>query len=140
MSTSIYFLSETTDLARFNSQIAVLKNRGAVVEMKEKKGTRTLKQNNSIHLYCQMIADVFNELGWTFRFTGVKGINIEIEYTMILVKETIWRVIQMALFNKKSTKDLTRSEVTKVAEQIERSLALKGIDLPFPSIENKTGY
>ncbi len=132
----IYTLSNTTDLARFNTKIAMLKSKGATIEMKEKKGTRTLKQNNAIHLYCEMIAECFNEMGWTFKFEGVKGMEIELQYTMILVKETLWKPIQMALFNKKSTTELERREVTEVAEKIEQFFALQGIDLPFPSIEN----
>ncbi len=132
----IYNLSDTIDLAKFNTKIAVLKSKGATVEMKEKKGSRTLKQNNAIHLYCEMIAETFNEMGWTFRFEGVKNVEMELTYSMILVKETMWKPIQMALFSKESTTELTRKEVSEVAEQIEHFFAQRGINLPFPSIEN----
>lgn len=115
-----------------------------MVEMTERKGSRTLRQNNAIHLYCEQIAELLNDLGWTFRFEGLKHTEMELKYTMILVKETIWRPIQIALFRKESTTELSTKEVSEVAEQIEHFFATRqGVDIPFPSLENlevKTGY
>lgn len=133
----LFNLSHTEDLAKFNTKTSLLKSKGATVEMKEKKGSRTLRQNKAIHLYCEMIAEMLNEIGWTFRFEGLKNTEMELKYTMILVKETIWRPIQIALFGKESTTELSTKEVSEVSEQIEHFFAVKqGIDLPFPSIEN----
>lgn len=133
---AIYDLSNIDELVLFNSKVNLFKAKKVVVELTEKKRTRTLSQNNSIHLYCEMISDALNELGWTFRFVGIKGVEMELKYTPTVVKETIWRPIQKALFNKESTKELTTIEVSDVAQQIEMFFANQGINLPFPSIEN----
>ena len=130
-----YDLNDIGELALFNSKISLLKSKKAVVELTEKKKQRTLKQNNAIHLYCEMIAEALNDLGWTFRYSGIKGVEMELKYTPTIVKETIWRPIQMALFGKESTTELTTTEVSEISEQIEMFFAKQGIDLPFPSIE-----
>lgn len=133
----LFNLSHTEDLAKFNTKTSLLKSKGATVQMTEKKGSRTLQQNKAIHLYCEMVADTLNELGWTFRFEGLKNTEMELKYTMSIVKETIWRPIQIALFEKESTTELSTMEVSVIAEQIEHFFVTKqGIDLPFPSIEN----
>lgn len=131
----IYNLIDKEDLYRFNVESGNLKRKGATVELTEKKLTRTLSQNNAIHLYCRMIADTLNDMGRTFNFKGIKGKDIELKYTMNLVKETLWKVLQDALFDKKSTTELTTAEVGEVAQIIEMFFAKQGIDLPFPSYE-----
>ncbi|MGJ7024984.1 hypothetical protein [Petrimonas sulfuriphila] len=128
-------LSDKQDLYRFDVSVSNLKKKGATVEIEEIKPSRTLSQNRAIHLYCEMIADTLNEQGRMFHFNGIKGAGIEIRYTQILVKETLWRPIQMALFDKDSTTKLTTEEVGKIAEHIEMFFAKQGIDLPFPSID-----
>jgi len=106
------------------------------VELTEKSNKRTLDQNKAIHLYCDMIAETFNEMGQQFSFTGVKGLEIKIKYSMILVKETMWKPIQIALFGFESTTELDTKQVGEIAEQIEIFFANIGIDLPFPNKEN----
>lgn len=132
----IYNLSDKENQYRFDVEASNLKRKGATVELTEKQPTRTLTQNNAIHLYCTMIAETLNEMGRTFKFDGVKGNEMELSYTMTLVKETLWKPIQEALFDKKSTTKLTTKEVSEVANIIEMFFANQGINLPFPSYEN----
>ncbi len=134
----IYDLSNIEDKTRFKTKVATLLSKGSNVELKEKRKTRTLKQNSSIHLYCEMIAEVLNDFGVTHKFKGIRGKDLEVRFTMILVKEVIWKPIQMALFDKKSTTELTTKEVTEIVEPLEKFIAENyAIDLPFPSEENK---
>lgn len=135
----VYDLNIPEDLYKFKVQSESLIRKGALVELKETKLTRSLRQNNSIWLYCQMIAETLNELGEEFTFIGIKGIELKTRYTKELVKETLWVSIQQALFNKESTTELTRNEVSEVADVIERYFAERGINLPFPSREYLDG-
>ena len=131
-------LSDNFECIRFDTKIQVLKQKKALVDLSENNRKRSISQNNSIHLYCKMIADTLNDLGCTFTFKGLKGMDVEVRYTMQIVKETVWRPIQLALFNKESTKDLTTKEVTEIATPIEAYFAQKGLDIPFPNKEHGT--
>ncbi len=134
----IYDLSNIEDKTRFKTKASTFISKGSNVELKEKRKTRTLKQNNSIHLYCEMIAEVLNDFGVTHKFKGIRGKDLEVRFTKTLVKEVIWRPIQMSLFDKESTTELTTEEVSEIAEPLEKFIAeTYAIDLPFPSEENK---
>ncbi len=135
----IYNLQDIEQKASFKLKTQMLISKGATVDLTEKKGSRTLKQNSAIHLYCTMIAEILNDYGLTFSYNGVSSNKVlEIPYTMILVKETMWKPIQNALFGKKSTTELTTKEVSEIAMPLERFIAENlGVDLPFPSVENK---
>ena len=126
--------SDKAELYQFTATVASLKSKGATVELIEKKPQRTLRQNRAIHLYCDMIATVLNDLGKTFKYEGIKGVEMELRYTQSLVKETMWKPIQKALFNIESTTELTTSEVSEVSIVIEKFFSEQGIDLPFPGI------
>ena len=132
----IYNLSNPSELYKFNTSLNLLKSKGATVELTEKKNARTLKQNSSIHLYCEMVADILNELGRTFQYKGIKGVEMDMRYTGVIVKEMMWKPIQNALFDKKSTTELTTKEVSEVAFHIEAFFSNQGVDVPFPSLEN----
>jgi len=129
----IYDLSNSHDAYKFEQKAKRVKQLKKVVELSEKQNSRTLSQNSAIHLYCEMIAEMFTDMGQMFTYRGVKGVDMEIKYTMELVKSTIWKPIQQALFGVESTTQLTTKQVSEVAEQIEMFFAKQGIDLPFPS-------
>lgn len=102
----------------------------ATVETKK----RTSQQNRALHKYLGMLADRFNDAGLDMKKVLKPEVNIM--WTTENAKEYIWRPLQIALFNKKSTTDLTTKEVTQVYETINRHVAEKfGITEPFPSIE-----
>jgi len=146
---------------------------------------RTPSQNNAIHLYCRMLADMLNlnghymnrmlggtnakememmsydligahmdldrigcedkvSLGTIKRVSGrlaqiSRKLQIEIPWTETAVKEGIWKPIQMALYNKVSTTELTTAEVNQVYEAVEDALASRlspWEPVPFPSEES----
>lgn len=96
--------------------------------------TRTLKQNRALHLMFDMLARDLNENGLDMRRT-LKP-SIDIPWTGESVKEYLWRPVQQAQVNKKSTTELTTREIDEVFDTINRHLGTKfGIYVPFPSIE-----
>ncbi len=103
--------------------------------MNEKK-QRTLKQNNSLHKYCDMLADELNFAGYDMR--KVLKPSVDIPWTAESIKSHLWRPIQMAMYDKLSTTELNTDEVSKVYETLNRHTAEKfGISVIFPSEEEQ---
>jgi len=104
------------------------------MEEKERK-LRTLAQNKAMHLYFTMLADEFNQAGLDMK--RVLKPSVDISWTPESVKEYLWKGVQDAMFQKKSTTELNTDEITKIYEVINRHTAEKhGISIPFPSIES----
>lgn len=99
-------------------------------EAQDKK--RSSAQNRALHLDCQMIADKLNDAGYEAR----KTIKVDIPFTTQLVKDFIWRPIQIKMFQKKSTTELLKHsvEIDRIHEVVMRELGEKlGIEYhPFP--------
>ena len=58
---------------------------------------------------------------------------IEIPITMEMVKEDIWRKIQISLFDIKSTTKITSREINQIIDVITEWLSQKGIRVDFPN-------
>ena len=96
--------------------------------------TRTLKQNRALHLMFDMLARDLNENGLDMRRT-LKP-SIDIPWTGESVKEYLWRPVQQAQVNKKSTTELTTKEIDLVFLTINRHMGERfGLRVDFPSIE-----
>jgi len=98
----------------------------------------TRQQQKSLHLFFRQVADELNKEGRTMTSVLQKFI-LEVPATEYLVKDTLWRPLQIALYGKKSTTELLKKqEIDKIydalnkfaAEQLQMSLP------PFPSVEN----
>ena len=60
---------------------------------------RSKQQNKALHLFCKKIADELNEQGQTFKTIKVlDGQELEHHFSLSIVKEYIWKPIQLALF------------------------------------------
>jgi hypothetical protein len=101
---------------------------------------RTKKQNNSIHLFCTLLSEAFDEAGLDMR--AVLKPEVEIPWTPDTVKRHLWHPIQKLYLphtigedGEVSTKNLDKKEVDKVYEVINRHLAPHGVHVPFPSID-----
>jgi DNA phosphorothioation-dependent restriction protein DptG len=102
--------------------------------MVEQTKKRTLKQNASLHVYFQELANLLNESGLDISKTLRH--DIEIPWNSTTVKELIWKRVQNAQLGKKSTTELTTKEIDQVFDTINRYLATRhGLHIPFPSIE-----
>ena len=92
---------------------------------------RTIPQNNSLHLFCKMVAEELNDAGYTVNM--VMKENWDVSWTAGLVKELIWKGFLKAKYNKDSTTEMTTKEVDAVYNDININLAEKfGISLEFP--------
>lgn len=104
---------------------------GAVYEVDIKNfDTRTLTQNRALHKYFTLLADTLNDGG----LTVVKTLKVDVDWTPDSVKELLWRPIQEAVLDKKSTTKLNKDEISKVYDVLNRALGVKfGISLEFPN-------
>ena len=82
----------------FTAYMAGLEGKEVNLVVEKFKFKRTRKQNNSIHLYCQQLADTLNDAGLDQR--KVLKPEVDIPWDMEDVKEKIWRPIQIALTKK----------------------------------------
>ena len=102
----------------------------------EKKGEqRTLQQNKALHKFFELLADELNRAGYDMRKT-LKP-EIEIPWSMITVKEYLWRPIQQEQLRKDSTTELNTKDIDKIYDTLNRFLSQKlGVHIPFPNIEH----
>jgi len=108
-------------------------------EMEEQPKKRTNVQNNSIHLYLDLLSKELNNAGYDMK--KVLKPEVDIPWSTTLAKEYLWKPIQEALLRKKSTTELETSEVSQVYEVLNRHLGEKlGIHVEFPSQENTESY
>ena len=99
-----------------------------------KPKNRALKQNASLHLYFELLAEELNGSGLDMK--KVLKPSIDISWSKQNIKEYLWRPIQFALLQNKSTRNLTTAEIDKVFDELNRHLGEKfGIHVAFPSIE-----
>ncbi len=109
-----------------------VKNKGYNVEITQPK--RSTLQNSALHLYFTIISTELTNLGITFNYSGIKGQNYEMPYTSEIVKNFIWKPIQIALFDFESTTKLTTNNINTIVDVITKFFAEKGIQIIFPSI------
>ena len=98
---------------------------------------RTLAQNNSLHLYCQRVADSLNAAGYSIPEV-LKHFKMEIPFTKENVKELLWRTAQKRMFSKHSTKQLLKQgEIDDIVDVMTRFLGENfHIEyIPWPSLE-----
>lgn len=100
--------------------------------MEEKK--RTIKQNNSLHMFCELLAQELTDAGYDMKKT-LKP-TVDIPWTGESIKKFIWKPIQESMFGKASTTELTTAEVSKVYDVINRHIGERfGLYVPFPNME-----
>jgi hypothetical protein len=103
---------------------------GQDIEIKKVTNKRTLRQNNALHLWFELVAQEMEEAGCDLRST----IKAEITPTAYMVKELMWKPIQKKLTGKKSTSELNTDEISRIYKIMDEAMArsLK-ISVPFPS-------
>lgn len=93
---------------------------------------RTLNQNSSIHKFCDMLAEALNDAGFDMKKTLSQ--KVDVPWTMILVKELIWKQVQDGAIGIKSTTKLDTAQVSEVYDIINRFTSEKfGVSVEFPS-------
>ena len=105
-------------------------------ELTEKKQTRSSQQNRALHKLFSMLSDQLNELGETYKYLWLDEV-IELSFTPELIKESLWRQIQIALFNKQSTTELNTTEINQIIDILALKFSEWGIPVNMP---NKLDY
>ena len=130
----IYNLKIPNDLNKFEFKVKSVIERKGRVDLTE---PRSVPQNNSIHLFCSFVAVELNELGMEFQYFGLKGSVISTRYTMLIVKEHFWRLLQIELFGIKSTTKIDTSQINEIVDVLTKFFADKGVLIEFPCEDNK---
>ena len=93
---------------------------------------RTIKQNSSIHKWCEQIASSLNKE----KFFIQDVIKMNTKWSMIKVKELIFKPVVQSLYTKDSTTKLNKDEFEKIIDTVVRYMAQKGVEIPeFPNRE-----
>jgi len=90
----IYDLSNKSRLEAFKTQCDKYATDGKKVELKLIKNTRTSLQNRALHLFFTQVANELNGLGIPFVYHGLKGQELEMQWTGELFKKFTWSKIQ----------------------------------------------
>lgn len=113
-------------------------NKPLKVRIDRETGIRTPDQNRALHKYFTLLSEALNDAGLTVQH--VLKEKIELNWTPMMIKELLWRDVQMRLFGKESTKDLDKvSEINEVHETLTRHMGqIFNLDpIPFPHDPNK---
>ena len=107
------------------------------IEIKEigEKAARTIPQNNSIRLYCSNLAKALNEGGCDMEMV-FRAKTVSVPWSRDKVLEALWRDLQEALFNTRSTTKLKTDEVSRVYDVLNRHISTEfGVSVEFPDRE-----
>lgn len=95
---------------------------------------RTLKQNNSLHKFFELLSEELNNAGYDVRTTLRH--DLKHPWTPELIKDLLWRPVQIAVIGKKSTASLDTKEPDHVYEILNKHLGERlAIHVPFPKDE-----
>ncbi len=94
---------------------------------------RTTKQNNALHLYCELLADELNMAGISQR-VFLEGLEVDNSADSV---KAVFRALGKAKYLKDSTSKLTTKECTDIYEEINRQSSKVGIHIPWPSEEER---
>jgi hypothetical protein len=95
---------------------------------------RTTRQNNALHLYCQMLAETLNEAGISQQ-VFLQGLEVDNSPDSV---KAVFRALGKAKYGKESTSLLTTKECSDIYEEFNRHTAKIGIHVPWPSEERST--
>lgn len=94
--------------------------------------TRTLRQNNSLHKYFEMLSDELNGAGLDVKKTLEHSVSIP--WTPTSIKEILYRPIMLAMTGKESTTELETKDLGLIYDTINRYLSEQfGLHVEFPS-------
>lgn len=112
----------------------------AEVQQATEKATRTIKQNNSLWLWCRKLATAFNDGGYDMRkvFELMKN-GYEIPWTKDGVKEYLWNPIMEATTGKKSSTKLNTKEPSEIYIILDKFTSEKlKVSIAWPDIHGQS--
>jgi len=128
-----YNLSTSDGFLKAFTQFTYLKEKGAIIELKEVKQTRSSLQNRALYLYFTFIAETLNDHGLYLQTMDLFGLPVEKLWNKDLVKEFIWKPIQKALFDIESTTKLKTNELDVIINVLTNHFAKLELSVNFPS-------
>jgi len=103
---------------------------GSVVSVGE-GGKMSKKQRGSLHVWCKQLADTLNDSGrYRVVTSPISGRAMEVPWTLITVKEDIYKMVLAALTKKGSTEDQSTVEPSGVAMVISKHFGETGLICP----------
>lgn len=108
---------------------------GGPVIVKRMTRARTDRQNRSLHLWFELVARELDSKGMTIDM-AIGGRTVKLSPTGVLIKEAMWRPVQMALLGKASTRELSKtSDIDLVFDNLNRFFTSDplGIHVPWPA-------
>ena len=130
-----YDLSINRDLKNAEFYFSKLVNSKSKVEITKIVNKRTSQQNRALHKFFEIISSQLNEIGLEFKYFGLKGQIIELMYTPNIVKEQVWKPIQLALFDIESTTKINTEQINKIIDILTKFFSERGVVIEFPSID-----
>lgn len=107
-------------------------------DVKSSRGNLSSQQLKSIHLWLELLAAELDKNGHTVQNIVEKIRRAEIRPNKTVLKEVLWRPYQLAALGKESTTELTKGEVDKVYEGLNKFIGQEfEIHVPFPSDSHK---
>ena len=116
----------------FNKLLANKKD----IELKEIKETRSSQQNRSLHLLFTFISNELNEIGLEFQYSGLNDNTFSLMYSPEIVKNYVWRPIQIALFDIESTTKINTEQINQIVDVLVKFFGEQGVEIVFPSLES----
>ncbi len=107
-----------------------------IIKISKRKKHRTLTQNASLHVYCEIVSEKMRDAGITCRGLFDKmSTDFDLDATPEIIKD-IFRKVGKKQFNKDSTADLTTVEIQETYLAVDKGFAqLFGVTTPWPSNE-----
>jgi len=118
-------------------RIHLTKHGATLVTFHKASKRRTVTQNASLHKYCENIANGMDNAGYTQRqLVGSFKEGFELPVTETMIKD-IFREVGFAMFKKKSTTELTTTEIQDVYRVVDqRFMEITGVGSPWPSVDS----
>jgi len=105
-----------------------------ILIFKKHSKQRTNQQNRALHLWFSQLSEALNKDGFDMRAVIREGVDIF--WTPFTVKEHLWKPVQDAMLEKKSTTQLTTNEIDKIYEVVNKAIGERtGIFIEFPHID-----
>lgn len=123
-----WFVNNKFQADQFCEYIRANERKGHIYEIIPTR--RTGKQNDAIHAYCREVARVMAASGYDMKTVIKEGVPID--PTMYLIKDYMWRPIQIAVTGVESTRKINPMEVNEIYEVLSRLLVERfSVDVPF---------
>jgi len=131
--TETYNLSTSEGFLKAFGQFTYLKEKGAIIELKEVKQTRSSLQNRALHLWFTSCAEALNSSGEYFQYLDYKNVSAEMLWSGEMFK-TYWiKPIIKVLYQYDSTTKLKTNEIDQLIDVISKRFAENGLTVNFPS-------